>query len=88
MNWSSIETALSDVAAVVEKLAPLASAIPGVGTAAAGIIGAGATFASEALTALENEQAVISATDLASIQASAAKIQAANDTLAATIAGS
>ena len=88
IDWPTIEKDIGAVASVVAKLAPYASVAGPVGATAGGIISAAAGFAAAALTALENEQAVVSASDLASIHASAAKIQAANDTLAGKIAGS
>ncbi len=88
INWTAIESAVADGLSLVNKLAPLAAVLGPVGVEAASVAGKVATFASAALTAAQEEQAVISATDLASLTVLQKQIQDTNDQMAAVIAAS
>lgn len=88
INWTAIENAVAKGLALVNELAPLGAAAGPVGAEAATIVGNVASFASAALAAAQNEQAVINATDLASLTVLQKQIQDANDALAAQIAAS
>lgn len=88
MNWFTIEAGLAKAAEFVETIAPAAGAGGPVGATIGEVIGKLAGFAQTALTDAQQTGAVISEGDLASIQVSAAAIQAVNDKLAADIAAS
>jgi hypothetical protein len=88
IDWATIASELEQGLGLLSQIAP-AAAIGGPAAAAIGLlVGKAAGFASTALQAATGAEAVISATDLASIQKSADALQALNDQLAATIAAS
>jgi hypothetical protein len=88
INWSAIEGVVAKGLTLVQEIAPMAAVAGPLGVEAASVAGKVAAFASAALTAAQNEQAVISATDLASLSVLQKQIQDANDELAAQIAAS
>lgn len=88
MDWSTIESALAKGLDFINELAPAAAAGGPVAGGIGEVIGKIAAFAATALEDAQNEQTVISESDLVSIQVSATAIQAANDKLAADIAAS
>lgn len=81
MDWSAIIAAAEKVAGVVEELAPLGAVAGPEGAVIGKLVGGVAQAASDALANATDEAAVISAKDLASVQAIQAKIEAANDLL-------
>ncbi|HEY5411106.1 MAG TPA: hypothetical protein VIJ94_10315 [Caulobacteraceae bacterium] len=88
LNLQQIESALETGLKYVQEIAPLAA----LGGPAAAAIGATvaqvAGMATEVLTAVENDAAIIASGDLTKIRALEASLQAENKQLAAQIAAS
>ena len=85
MDWSKIIAAAEKVVGVVEQLAPLAAVAGPEGAIIGKLVGVGAQAANDALANAQDEAAVISATDLASVRTIQTRIQAVNDALGAQI---
>lgn len=88
MNWTAIESALEQGLNFISELAPAASAAGPLGASIGAVVGKVTRFASDAIAAAEQEADVIGEDNLANLKALQAKIQAANDVLAAQIAAS
>lgn len=88
VNWSTIAAGAAGFLTSLEELAPVASAvIPGSGAVATIIAGA-AKIADSLATAAENAGEAVAPADLASLQATNARIQELNDAAAEAVAAS
>ena len=85
MDFRKIIAVLEKAAEFVQEAAPLAAGLGPQSAIIGKLAGTAAQFSSEALAHANDAATVISATDLAIIQALAATIQAENDKLAAQI---
>lgn len=85
MDLSKVIGALEGIAALVVQVAPLGGVAGPQGALIGKLVGAGAQFAEEALKHAQDASTVASASDLATIEALTATIQAENDGLAAQI---
>lgn len=88
INWTNIATIAEKVATAIEEFAPVAGAAGPAGAAIGAALAQGAAFVKSALEAASEAGAVIGTQDLATIEAAAARIQAANALLADEIAKS
>ncbi|MGI8839744.1 MAG: hypothetical protein ACR2F8_03000 [Caulobacteraceae bacterium] len=88
IDFATIESALAQGLSFIERLVPLAALGGPVAAGIGAAVGEIAALGDQVLVAVEGEQAILSAPDLASVQGLVAKLRAANDALAAQIAAS